>query len=137
MKANAAETIQKNIGGNLEQEVANEEQSRAQPKSGFTQTKCLVHVQLGEADIDAIEIGYEIAQDQERNEPRHHLADDTFLDVSHGAASLMSLKARSETWGLKFCKTMAVTDDGCKWHLNGALRSMAKIATTVSFGNEA
>jgi hypothetical protein len=44
-------------------------------------------MQLGEADIDAIEIGYEIANDQERNEPTHHLADHTLLYVFHGIAS--------------------------------------------------
>jgi hypothetical protein len=32
----------------------------------------------------------------------------------------------------RFCKTMTVTNDECKWHLNGALRSAAKIAAAVS-----
>jgi hypothetical protein len=49
-------------------------------------------VQLGKADVDAIEIGYEIAHDQERNKPPHNLADDTFLYVLHGAASRLVIK---------------------------------------------
>jgi hypothetical protein len=49
-------------------------------------------VQLGKADIDPIEIGHEIADDQERYEPPHNLADDTFLYVLHGAASRLVIK---------------------------------------------
>src|ERR1700719_3691828 len=47
-----ADSFQKNVGGYFKQEVPDEEQSRAQSEGCFTQTKRLVHVQLGEADID-------------------------------------------------------------------------------------
>jgi hypothetical protein len=40
-------------------------------------------MQLGKADIDPIEIGHEVAQDQERYQPPHDFADDTPFNV-HG-----------------------------------------------------
>jgi hypothetical protein len=46
-------------------------------------------VQLGEADIDAIEIGDELANDQERDQPPHHLADDTLLYVFHDTSPVL------------------------------------------------
>jgi hypothetical protein len=73
-------------------------------------------VQLGETDIDAIEISYEIAQDQEWNKPPHHLADDAFLNVFHGATPVISLKAG---WSISgpFRKTMTIAEYGRKWYL--------------------
>src|SRR5580698_7389537 len=99
-----ADLFQEDVGGDFEQEISDEEQSRAQSESGFAQTERLVHVQLGEADIDAIEIGYEIAQDQERNQPRHDLADDTLLDVVHSEASSYVIKSLFEIGLPRFAK---------------------------------
>ena len=98
-----ADLLQKDVGRYLKQEVPDEEQASAQSEGGFTQTKRLVHVQLGEANIDAIEIGDEITQDQKRNKPPHNLADHALLDLFHGRASRSWFKAHSEIrtcfWG--------------------------------------
>ena len=40
---------------------------RAEAEGGLAQTENLVHLQFGKADIDAIDIGDEIAHDQKRN----------------------------------------------------------------------
>ena len=44
-------------------------------------------MKLGEADINAIEIGNEVTQDKERYQPPHHLSDYTPFYILHGEAS--------------------------------------------------
>src|SRR5262249_45759312 len=97
----------------FEYEISDEEQAGAQSEGCFTQSERLVHVQLGKADIDAIEIRDEVAQDQEWNEPPHDLADGALLDVFHGAASRFVTFTKSRA---AFCKVMTLGDDECNWH---------------------
>src|SRR6202042_3387645 len=54
-------------------------------------------------DIDAIEIGHEIAKNQERNQPPHHLADCTLLYVFHGTPPALLIAARSKRWTALVC----------------------------------
>ena len=61
-----AEALQQQIGRHFEQEISDEEQSGAKSERRVVQAQGLVHLQLGEADIDAIQKGDEIANDQER-----------------------------------------------------------------------
>src|SRR5262249_56561048 len=91
-----------------------------QSEGGLTQTKRLVHVQLGKSDIDAIKVGHEIAQDKKWDEPPHHLADDPLLYVFHGEASrfvIVVTKSPFKIWAA-FCQTMTVYDDECKSHFS-------------------
>ena len=55
------------------------------PKSEgcLAETNCLVHLELGEADIDAVQISNEIAHDQKWDQAPHHFADHALFDV-HG-----------------------------------------------------
>src|SRR3984893_11181633 len=53
-------SLEKDVGRHLKQEISDEEQSGTQPEGRLTETKRLVHMKLCEADIHAIEIGYEI-----------------------------------------------------------------------------
>src|ERR1700759_2475483 len=62
------------------------------PKAASLKPSAWFHVQLGKADINPIEIGHEIAHDQERNKPPHNLADDTFFDVFHRGASRFEIR---------------------------------------------
>ena len=94
-----ADSLQEDVRRHFEDEISDEEQAGAEPEGRFTQAERLIHVKLGKADIDAIEIGHEIADDQERNQPPHHLADDTFFQAFHGAHSRSFLQARCESSG--------------------------------------
>src|SRR5690606_35508776 len=58
----------------LEEEVADEEEAGAQPVHGFAELQVGEHVQLGEADVDAVEVGDDVAQHQERQQSPRHLA---------------------------------------------------------------
>ena len=55
--------------GKFEDEVADEEQARAESEDGLAKVEIDVHLQLGEADVDAIEIRDDVADHQERNDP--------------------------------------------------------------------
>ena len=94
-----ADLFQEDVRWHFEDEISDEEQAGAEAEGGLAQAERLVHVELGKADIDAIEIGHEIADDQERDQPPHHLADDTFFQAFHGAHSRSFLQARREAAG--------------------------------------
>ncbi len=66
--APGAETVEHQVAGNLEQEVANEEQPRTQTVRGVTNADVGAHVQLGKADCRAVHVGDQVQQDQEGNQ---------------------------------------------------------------------
>ena len=63
-----AEFFQEDVAGDLEEEIADEEDAGAGGESGVAQREILEHLQLGEADIDAIEIGEDVAEEEEREQ---------------------------------------------------------------------
>ena len=54
------------------------------PISRFGKPERRVHLQLGEADINPVQIRDEVAHDKERQQPPHDLADRSLLDFIHG-----------------------------------------------------
>jgi hypothetical protein len=89
--------LEEQVGRHLEQEVGDEEQPGAEPERRLVEPERLVHMQLGEADIDAIEIGNEVTQDQKWNQAPHHLADHALFYVIHSVRSRFLLVAPSKT----------------------------------------
>src|SRR5712664_2703162 len=79
-----ANSLEKDVGRHLKQEIGDEKQPGTQSKGRLAETKRLVHMKLCEADIHAIEISNEITQDQKRYQPPHHLADYTPFQLMHG-----------------------------------------------------
>jgi len=73
--------VQDDVGRHLEQEIGGEEHARAEAESGFGEPEVRVHRQLGEADIDPVEIGDEVAEDEERNEAPCDLRNCPRLDI--------------------------------------------------------
>ena len=63
---------QKQVAGQLEQQVADEEQGRAQPERGFADAEVAHHLQLGVADVLPVDIGNQV-HDAEHG---HQVADD-------------------------------------------------------------
>ena len=61
--------MQNQIARHLEQEIAEKEDTRAHAVDGFAKAQIIEHLQLRETNIDPVEIGAEIAQHQERDEP--------------------------------------------------------------------
>jgi hypothetical protein len=72
-----AEAFQQEVRRYLEDEVGQEENARAETEGGLRQAQILVHRQRCEADIDAIEIGDEVANDEKGHE--------AFRDLGEGA----------------------------------------------------
>ena len=63
-----AESFKQEIRRHLEDEVRDKEDAGAEAERGLRQAKVLVHRQRGKADIDAVEIGDEVTDDEERDE---------------------------------------------------------------------
>ena len=73
------------------------------PNAVARQPEVLVHGERGEADIHPVEIGDEIADDQERNEPRRHLPDSPSLQVLHSRSFVLGrLSITNSIWFLAF-----------------------------------
>ena len=56
------------VAGNLEDEIAEEENSRAEPERGLAQPDFAVHLQCRESNVDAIEVGDDVEREEEREQ---------------------------------------------------------------------
>jgi hypothetical protein len=71
-----AHAVQHHVAGHLEEKVADEEDARAQPVHRLAELQVALHLQLGEADVHAVEVGHDVAQEQQRDQPPADLAVD-------------------------------------------------------------
>ncbi|MCY1294495.1 hypothetical protein D9M70_437930 [compost metagenome] len=62
--ATRADALQHQVAGHAEDGVGDEEQAGAQAVDGFAEVQVAAHLQLGEADIDAVEVGEDVADQQ-------------------------------------------------------------------------
>jgi hypothetical protein len=77
------EAHQKDVGWDLDQEISDKEDACAKAKGHIRHAQGFAHLNMGEADIDAIQEGHEIAEHQERHQPPHDLADRPRLQLRH------------------------------------------------------
>ncbi|MDR6355279.1 hypothetical protein Q3H58_001950 [Pseudomonas psychrotolerans] len=97
-----AVAVQQQIAGHLEEEVAPEEHAGAKGVDGIAEAEVAQHVQLGEADVDAIQVGGDVAQQQDRQDAQHHLAVGTFFEgVASGALGSGGLEHGNDLRGLE------------------------------------
>jgi len=68
--------VQQKIARDFEKKVAPEKDAEKQAKLRTRDPESGVHGQCGEADVDAVEIGNHIQQEQQRDQPPAELADD-------------------------------------------------------------
>ena len=68
-----ADAGEDDVARHLEQRVADEEDAGAEPVGRRREIERGVHLQRREADVDAIEIGDDVEQEQEGHEPAAHL----------------------------------------------------------------
>ncbi|MOA63048.1 hypothetical protein D3C78_1886440 [compost metagenome] len=61
--------MQDQVARYLKQDIADKEQPGAQAEGRFAQLQLVGHLQLGQPDIDAVEVGGQIAQTEERDQP--------------------------------------------------------------------
>jgi hypothetical protein len=60
------------VAGHFEQHVGDEEQTAADAESRGGEAEVLVHGERGEADVHAIHVGDEVAQNQKRDQAKAH-----------------------------------------------------------------
>jgi hypothetical protein len=70
-----AEAFEQQIGRHLEDEIGDEEDAGAEAESGLRQAEILVHGERGKAHIDPVEIGDEVADDEEGYEAFRNLGE--------------------------------------------------------------
>ena len=63
-----ADLFQYQIARYFEEDVAHEKQTGAQTECGFAKVQLVEHLQLGEADVDPVQIGGQVTDAQERNQ---------------------------------------------------------------------
>ncbi|MOA23536.1 hypothetical protein D3C78_1441630 [compost metagenome] len=69
-----AEAVQQQVAGNFEDEIAPEEHAGAQGVDSVAELQVAEHVELGESDIDPVEIGRDVAQQQDGQRTQDDLA---------------------------------------------------------------
>jgi len=79
-----AEFLQREIARHFENEIADEEDPRAPGKDQRRELQVRVHGQRGEAEIDAVEVGKEVGQHQERDQPPGDRTDGGGFDLAFG-----------------------------------------------------
>ena len=70
-----AHPVQQHVAGHFEQEIAQEEHACAQTIYGVGQAEFALHLQLGETDVDAVQISRDKADDEQRHEAHRDLAE--------------------------------------------------------------
>src|SRR5215831_5936944 len=78
-----ADFLQNEVAGHFEKEIAEEEDACAKAKRRRREADVLVHRQGGEADVDPIQIGQEIAPDQKGNESTRDFRDNLIWIDAH------------------------------------------------------
>lgn len=66
--------MKNDVAWHLEEKIADEEDAGAEAVDGLAEAEVGRHLQLGEADVDAVEIGNDVAQHQERHDAPEDLA---------------------------------------------------------------
>ena len=85
-----AEALQHQVGGDFEHKVGEEEDTGAKPERGLGQADIMAHGELGETHVHPVEIGNEVAQDQEWQQPHRDAAKSPALKF-HDVISLAPL----------------------------------------------
>ncbi len=73
-----ANPVKNEVARHLEQKIAEKKDARAEPVHRIGKPEVALHLQLGEANVHPVEIGDEIAQDQEGNDAPADAAIDRF-----------------------------------------------------------
>ncbi len=113
------------VAGILEQEVADEEDAGAPAIDRGREMQILIGRQRREADIHPVDVGDDVAEREDRNEPQHELADRRGFDVClrHGIGNCPGGRlVRSHTQSLPV-DTAAGTASSCCWRCRFSARA--------------
>ncbi|MNF60063.1 hypothetical protein D3C84_416680 [compost metagenome] len=94
--ASGADLIQHHVARDFEQHVTDREQPRAQTIRGVTQAEVSLQLELGEADVDAVEKREQVTDHDQRHQSPGDFADQGFFGVNNrgrARAGLQDIKA--------------------------------------------
>ena len=72
--------LEDHIAGDLEQEVADEEDAGAEAVDRIAEVEVDSHPQLGEADVDSVQVGRDVAEEQQGDQAPSNPAVDCCFD---------------------------------------------------------
>ena len=125
------EPLERQIARHFEEEISEEKDAGAPTEHRRGEAEILVHLERGEADIDAIEVADKVAERHERHDPPADLADDLrfhgFLPDAAAAYRRASSLPDDLAAGLDQRKGGAMGGGGgggavqgvCRWHRFG------------------
>jgi hypothetical protein len=76
--------VQDDVARHLKQNVSEKKDAGAEAVNRFAKPKLLLHLKLGKPDIDAVEIGGEVAKEKKRDQAQGNLAKDGVLGANVG-----------------------------------------------------
>src|SRR6185295_5735814 len=85
-----ADLPQDHVAGDLEEEVAEKEEPGAAAEDVLAQEQVLLQVLRREADVDAVDVGHDVAEEDEGDQPPQHLPDRAAAEVVRGVRHLAS-----------------------------------------------
>ena len=101
--AAGADALQRQVCGNLKQKIAEEENSRAEAVDRVAETELRLHLQGGEADVDAVEIGDNVEEKEKRKQaPAKFFEERRRIDGSFGRERKMFKNLARDLFGGQF-----------------------------------
>ena len=82
-----AKPRQRQIAGHLEKEISGEENPRAQTIDFVAESQLPFHLQGGESDVDSIQVGDDVKEKKEGQQPPGKLGDDFGAEVSSASVA--------------------------------------------------
>lgn len=126
--APGANALQDQITGHPASEVTDEEDPRAQPVHGLAHAQIAQHLQLGEADVDPVQVIEQIADEQERDQPPQDLAVGGAHAIGGGRGRVAWVIARSSS---RWASRPQCLGTGTIW---GSTHSRVSVLTESSSG---
>ncbi|MNZ51775.1 hypothetical protein D3C78_696020 [compost metagenome] len=68
--ASRTEAIERQVAGQAAQHIANEEDTGTEAVDGFAELQCIEHLQLGEANVDPVQVVEQVADKDEGDQPQ-------------------------------------------------------------------
>jgi hypothetical protein len=104
------ETMQQQVAGNLEQEVAEKEDAGPEPVRGVGEVQVLRHLQLGEADIHPVDVGEQPGQHQQwQQTPGYTCVELIFIDRYGQIRFLRDRFCGQRRWRQRLVQTIPAT----------------------------
>src|SRR5216684_1146441 len=95
-----ADPPQHEIAGYLEYEIADEEDAGAEAEGGGAQPELAVHLERGETDVDAVEVGDDVEYEEEGNQLPSHAG----VRGIFGGEVFVIQSIRTHSTTLTFCR---------------------------------